>query len=47
MTRELLEAQAFCLPAFEGRTLEQKPYLVGSAAAEVEQHIDPGETDEV
>ena len=35
MTRELLEALAFCLPTFKGKTLAPKPFLVGSTAEEI------------
>ena len=31
MTLELLDALAFCLPTFEGKRMDPKPNLVGSA----------------
>jgi len=43
MTIELLEAHRFCLPTFQGKTLSPKPYLVGSTAEKVEQHVDESE----
>lgn len=43
MVIELLEAQRFCLPAFEGKTLAKRPCMVGCTADSVEHHIDPGE----
>ncbi len=43
MTRELLEALAFCLPTFEGKQLSLKPYMVGSTAESVERHEDDAE----
>ena len=35
MTRELLEALAFCLPTFRGKTLTPKPILVGSTKEKI------------
>lgn len=35
MTRELLEALAFCLPTFRGKTLAPKPLLVGSTKEKI------------
>ncbi|MDA1044499.1 MAG: alpha-galactosidase [Verrucomicrobia bacterium] len=47
MTRELLEAHAFCLPNFKGKSLAAKPCMVGCSATEVEQHVDPGEAEKL
>ena len=43
MTRELLEALAFCLPTFKGKNLSPKPNMVGSRADNVEPHADDAE----
>jgi alpha-galactosidase len=43
LTRELLEALRFCLPAFEGKSLAAKPHLVDSTSGRVEIHHDDAE----
>lgn len=43
MSREILEAQRFCLPDWEGIEIEEKPVLTGLNIEDAEQHIDPGE----
>jgi alpha-galactosidase len=42
MAREIMEAQRFCLPEWEGIEIEDKPVLVGVESDEVERHEDPG-----
>ena len=43
MTSEILEAQRFCLPEWEGIAIPDKPVLVGTQSSDVEKHVDPTE----
>jgi len=43
MASEIMEAQRFCLPEWEGIRIPEKPVLVGIQADEIEKHIDPAE----
>jgi len=41
MAREIMEAQRFCLPEWEGIEIADKPVLVGVKSDEIESHKDP------
>jgi alpha-galactosidase len=43
MSREIMEAQRFCLPDWDGIEIPDKPVLVDVQADDVEKHVDPAE----
>lgn len=43
MASEILEAQRFCLPEWEGIRIPEKPVLAGVATDNVERHVDSAE----